>query len=322
LENKYLTRYTLVCYNGFEVEGNPPKGELKGEHDMARQIAVGMKWHIDWHTYEVTKMFKNGKVQITETWIAEDSGKECKSVKNYNVSEDEHGQFAWQDKYKEYAFNENEENGYVWWARTYACGADNANEFSDEEIKEENKMMTRFELNGTIYESNDKGNYFYKSTGKTDKQGNPVMMRISQKIWNEAWEQSGEAERQAREAKQAKADKEAEKAFNKTKKTVKKSKNIAFELDGVTLTKKQVQFIKRMPEDDFYEHGLDSTLWIDVYCDTIADEFNPMAVGAMVSTLAEKHLVVVSRERVNGKISKYMSFTEAGKKIAKALGLN
>lgn len=213
-------------------------------------------------------------------------------------------------------FVDGERKGTHW---TYEDAEAEANTYKTE--SKEDKNM-KFELNGTIYESNDKGNYFYKSTGKTDKKGNPVMMRISQKVWNEAWEASGEAERQAREAKQAKADKEAEKAFNKTKKTTKKSKNVAFELDGVTLTEKQVKFIKRMPEDDFYEHGLDSTLWIDVYCDTIADEFNPMAVGAMVSTLAEKHLVVVSRERVNGRISKYMSFTEAGKKIAKALGLN
>ena len=87
------------------------------------KFALGMTWYIDWHRYEVTKLFKNGKVQITETWISEDTGKDCKSVKNYNVSEDEHGQFAWLDEYKEYAFDESEEGGYHWWARMYASGS-------------------------------------------------------------------------------------------------------------------------------------------------------------------------------------------------------
>jgi hypothetical protein len=90
----------------------------------------------------------------------------------------------------------------------------------------------------------------------------------------------------------------------------------------ITLTAKQVAFIKRMPEDDFYEHGLDSTLWIDCLCDTVADIFNPMAVGAMVSTLREKELIYVDVDRINGKKCKFFGFTPLGKRIAKELGLN
>lgn len=189
--------------------------------------------------------------------------------------------------------------------------------------------MAKFEMNGTIYESNDKGNYFYKSTGKVDKKGNPIMVRISQKIWDEAWEASGEAEKAKREAEQASKDAEAEKKFNKTKKASKprRSKDIAFELKEngqsvVTLTAKQVNFIKAMPDDDFYERGLESTLWIDVFCDTIADQFSPMAVGAMVSTLREKGLIFVDMQKVNGKKAKYFGLTKLGQRVAKALGLN
>lgn len=111
-----------------------------------------------------------------------------------------------------------------------------------------------------------------------------------------------------------------EKAEKKTKK--RKSKDIAFEMQGFTLTAKQVNFIKMIPDDDFYEHGLDSTLWIDCLCDTVADTFSPMAVGAMISTLREKELIYVDIQKVNGKKCKYFGFTPLGKKIAKELGLN
>ena len=108
---------------------------------MVKNFELGMQWSRDWHDFEVTKMFKNGKIQITETWISEDSGRECKSVENYNVSEDEHGQFAWQDKYKEYAFDETKEDGYHWWARTYACGA-NWSPSMQEELEQEDDEWT------------------------------------------------------------------------------------------------------------------------------------------------------------------------------------
>lgn len=188
--------------------------------------------------------------------------------------------------------------------------------------KEDKNMKTRgtqvqvidFEFNGVRY-TNTRPNYYYK---KVDGK----QVRIPKAEYDEAWNASGEAEKRAREEKQVEADKQAEKTFKKASKP-RRSKDIAFEQVGMpTLTAKQVKFIKRMPEDDFYEHGLDSALWIDVYCDTIADEFNPMSVGAMVSTLREKGLVNVGSDRVNGKRCKFMVFTDLGKQIAKELGLN
>jgi len=182
-------------------------------------------------------------------------------------------------------------------------------------------MMRTFEFNGATYKTNEAGNYFYKSTNSVDKKGNPLFMRISEKVFEEAWEQSGEAEKAKREALQAKSDAEAEKAVKKPR----KSKDIAFEIDTIeghiTLTAKQVKFLKMMPQDDFWENGLESTLWIDVFCDTVAGEFNPMAVGAMVSTLNEKKVLAVSVERVNGKKCKYMALTIVGQVIAEKLGL-
>lgn len=176
-------------------------------------------------------------------------------------------------------------------------------------------QVVDFEFNGVRY-TNTRPNYYYKK-----QDGKQV--RISKAEYDEAWELSGNAELEARKAEQAKKDAETKKNFNKKKASKpRKSKDIAHESNGVTLTAKQVKFIQRMPEDDFYEHGLDSALWIDVYCDTIADEFNPMAVGAMVSTLREKGLINVGMQKVNGRNSKFFGFTELGKQVAKELGLS
>lgn len=195
----------------------------------------------------------------------------------------------------------------------------------------DSKAIT-FEVNGTTYNSNDKGNRFYKTIG-TQK------VRISEAEWLSAmekfnelkvaeyeastdlWEAEADAEKKAREDKVAADAKQAEEAVAK-----KTKKNVAFtfeDADGVvTLTEKQVKFIKLLPRDDFYENGLDSQLWIDVLCDTLAGEFNPMALGAMVSTLREKHLISVGVQKVNGKKCKFFGFTELGKRVASELGLN
>lgn len=141
------------------------------------------------------------------------------------------------------------------------------------------------------------------------------------------WTAEIDEAREAQAREQAESDKMAEDAINGKNKPAKvrkprRSKDIAYEYKGITLTAKQVAFIKAMPIDDFYEHGLDSTLWIDCFCDTVADMFNPMAVGAMVSTLREKELIYVNVDRINGKKCKYFGLTPLGKKIAKELGLN
>ena len=163
------------------------------------------------------------------------------------------------------------------------------------------------EVSGQVYTMTRPGYYYTKVNGK--------QTRIPKDEWDAAYEIWN------RDQEQKKQDAETEKNFNKPAKKTRKSKDIAFESDGVTLTAKQVAFIKRMPEDDFFENGLDSTLWIDVFCDTVADQFSPMAVGAMVSTLREKGVISVVQDKVNGKKAKWMAFTDLGKQVAKELGL-
>lgn len=230
-------------------------------------------------------------------------------------------------------------------------------EFTDN--KEDKSMMTMkntFTFDGRTYETNEKGNYFYV----TDLAKNYVRKRISQSAYEQAfeqyvntsaetadaeeWAEDAEAEIKARKDLQDKKDREAEEAFNKpTRKEVneavdkaiekemkkpRRSKDVAFEMDTlighVTLTIKQVDFIKHLPDTSFWEHGLDSTPWCDCLADEIGGQFTgkPMTVGAMISTLREKKLVEVVKDTSRQGNPKYMVLTEVGKVVANKLGLN
>ena len=219
-----------------------------------------------------------------------------------------------------------------------------------EEKKEDKSMMTMknaFTFEGRTYEMNDKGNRFFV----TDIAANYCRKRISEVAYNKAFEEyikagednadrdewDAEKEIEARKDAEERKDREAEDSFNgkkpeepKTKKAAKprKSKDVAFEMDtiigNVTLTAKQVDFIHHLPDTCFWEHGLDSTPWCDVLADEIGGQFanKPMTVGAMISTLREKHLISVGQDKINGRKCKYFELTEVGKAVAKRLGLN
>lgn len=207
---------------------------------------------------------------------------------------------------------------------------------------------TTFEMDGTVYTRTEKG-YYYKSTGSKDKKGNDVMMRIGRAVFEQAFEEYvnrvdeadeeqdefdaayEERREMAREEeeRQKDSDRQAEAEVNKKKKSSAKKrsrKNVfhtSIEVPDMTLTEKQVNFMLHLPDTSFWEHGLDSTLWVDVLVDEIGGEFEekPMTVGAMISTLREKGLMVVAIGNVNGRKAKYIELTEDGKKVAKELGL-
>ena len=110
-------------------------------------------------------------------------------------------------------------------------------------------------------------------------------------------------------------------------KRVRKPKDIGHTsaaVEGVTLTAKQVDFIRHLPDSGFWEHGLDSAIWVDCLCDDIGGQFKgkPMTVGAMISTLCEKGLGTRCKQRVNGKKATSFELTENGKLVAAELGLN
>lgn len=199
----------------------------------------------------------------------------------------------------------------------------------------------RFELNGVVYTQTKTG-YCYKSTGLKDKKGQDINRRISKAVFEEAvaeynklWEAEIEASRKAREEEQEQSDREAEKAVNgkKATKRTRKSKDIAYtyyDSDDeatrkaiFTLTAKQVDFIKHLPDTGFWENGLESTLWCDVLADEIGGQFagKPMTVGAMISTLREKDLIRVGKDLDRKGKPKFMRLTEMGQAVAIDLGL-
>jgi hypothetical protein len=124
------------------------------------------------------------------------------------------------------------------------------------------------------------------------------------------------------------ADAELERNIRKEKKAKKaskprRSKDIAYEGNGVTLTAKQVDFLNHLPDTDFWEKGLESCVWVDILCDQIGGQFTdkPMTVGAMISTLCEKGLGVRGKEKMNGHKATFFPLTELGQKVAGELGL-
>lgn len=120
-----------------------------------------------------------------------------------------------------------------------------------------------------------------------------------------------------------------EEKVEKTKKTSSKpskprrSKDVAYEGHDITLTAKQVSFIRHLPDTSFWQDGLDSCVWVDCLCDDITGEFaeKPMTVGAMISTLCEKGLGERTRQRVDGRKCTSFNLTTLGKKVASDLGL-
>lgn len=185
-----------------------------------------------------------------------------------------------------------------------------------------------FTVNNTGYTMNAKTGYCYRymetkdENGKTRRQN----IRISRKEYNEAYdlfvyramesaEESLESEEMAEIVEEMKEE--------EPKKTPRRRRTqvggMEFSESGVRviITKNQIKFIRMLPMSEFWTESVDSTLWIDVLCDELAMEMGPMTIGAMVSTLREKGLLVVSIGSYdNGKKAKYIAFTELGKKVA------
>lgn len=194
-------------------------------------------------------------------------------------------------------------------------------------------QITEIEVNGVKYTQTRPGYYYKKADGKN--------VRISKAEWEQAFDEYtnavNEADEQwdiedevkARKEAEEKKDRETEDNFNKTKKASKprRSKDVAFEMDTlighVTLTAKQVDFIKHLPDTSFWEQGLESAPWCDVLAEEIGGQFagKPMTVGAMISTLREKGLVLVGRDTSRQGKPKFMQLTTVGQVIAEKLGL-
>lgn len=198
-------------------------------------------------------------------------------------------------------------------------------------IKGDITMETKFELNEMTYTANANRTYCYctangiKTRIKRDEFEKAEALYEETTANEEAFE---EALERAEEDIITEEGQEVVREMKKEKKAKRAKKNIAFTTtyDGieVSLTEKQVDFINHLSDTDFWEHGLDSCIWVDCLCDDIGGQFanKPMTVGAMISTLCEKGLGVRAKERMNGRKCTSFELTELGKKVAKELGLN
>lgn len=192
---------------------------------------------------------------------------------------------------------------------------------------------------------------YIKSTVYTEERIEKAMEQVEeeeQNLFNEEYQARKEAEEVERQSREA-ADRQTESTFNgksgkatgeakkkaapkpvrekpSQKKATKKpgaAWKASFDGEEVTLTEKQVDFIKHLPDTHFWENGVDSVLWIDCLCDDIGGQFEekPMTVGAMISTLCEKGLGMRAKQKVNGKKAISFELTEKGKAVAYKLGL-
>lgn len=179
-----------------------------------------------------------------------------------------------------------------------------------------------FEINGATYTRKANGycyvSYEYSDSGKVHRIGNAEFEDKYAQFQMESAIEATEESRTTEEIKQIAEE------FAPKKKRTRKSKDIAYDGNGITLTAKQVDFIRHLPDTCFWERGLDSALWTDVLADEIGGQFagKPMTTGAMISTICEKGLANRATDRINGRKATFMALTELGKKVAAELGLN
>lgn len=90
-----------------------------------KKIQPGLQFNRDGHRMKVASRSGNTCI-ITEDWIAEDTGEPVHISEKYIIAPDpRHGEFCYRPEDKKYAFNSSQPDGYSWWARLYATGADN-----------------------------------------------------------------------------------------------------------------------------------------------------------------------------------------------------
>lgn len=184
---------------------------------------------------------------------------------------------------------------------------------------------------GTVY-SKVNGRFYRTTTdGKKTRIGEAVFEETLKDIEQSMEEELAKLVAGTEESNNTEAGEEiaaeilkAEEPKAKKERKPRKSKDVAYEAEGVTLTAKQVDFIKHLPDTCFWENGLDSCIWVDCLCDDIQGQFKgkPMTVGAMISTLCEKGLGSRGSERRDGRKCTSFQLTTRGKAVAKGLGLH
>ena len=190
-------------------------------------------------------------------------------------------------------------------------------------------MNVNFVINGIEYIANMAGTYFWKvENGKKTRISRSEYELAFEAYTDPIEEELDELDEQelVREAQREMAeasDRQAEEAINKPKKTYKRSRVAkTLVIDGVEigLTEKHLTILHAMPKSGFWDNGLSSCIWTFALADAVEGEMSAMAVGAIISTLREKGIILVGIGAT--KKEKYIELTDFGKKVATELGIH
>lgn len=89
---------------------------------------------------------------------------------------------------------------------------------------------------------------------------------------------------------------------------------------SVLLTPKQLEFMERLSENSGWsKHGVEGEYSVNAYAVELADTMNAMSVGAVVTTLREKHLLNTTKTRVEGIKTCMFKLTDLGVQVYKEL---
>lgn len=88
----------------------------------------------------------------------------------------------------------------------------------------------------------------------------------------------------------------------------------------VMLTPKQLEFMERLSElPKWGERGVDGEYAVFEYAGELSDSYNPVSVGAIVTTLREKKLISTRKGTVDGVRGCLFTLTDLGKRTYKGL---
>lgn len=117
-----------------------------------------------------------------------------------------------------------------------------------------------------------------------------------------------------------KPEPKTEKPSQEKPKTRRRVKEGCVTVNGVVLTPKQLEFMERLPEcPEWGKDKENGRYLVSGYAEELSDTMNPISVGAMVTTLREKELLITERVRVDGARGCMFTLTDKGKQVYRSL---
>ena len=85
---------------------------------------------------------------------------------------------------------------------------------------------------------------------------------------------------------------------------------------SIILTPKQLEFMERLSEHpEWKKLGINGKYVASEYAEELSDTMNPMSVGAVITTLREKGILITERTRIGGVKCCMFQLTDTGIQI-------